>query len=88
MARERMDPQFSVFNCHVNSAKLRANEEFIRQYSKELFDTYIAPLHETGIMEIFEASSDKKTLHMRVAWITLCTAYVNQVQVRAYQDGT
>jgi hypothetical protein len=72
--KERMDPGFAVFNLHVNDAGKRADAEIIAQYGQEAFDAKIAPLHSAGIMSIF----DKKPTRLRVAWVTLVTAYVNE----------
>jgi hypothetical protein len=76
---ERMDQGFSVFNCHVNGAKKRADREFKAQFGQDVFDQFIAPLHEEGIMVILgTAPKTKIDALMRGAWVALCTAYVNE----------
>lgn len=71
---QRMDAGFSVFNCHLNNAKERADKEFIAQFGQEAYDSSIAPLDEAGIMSIF---NDVPTPHTAV-WVALVTAYVNE----------
>lgn len=72
--KERMDTGFAVFNCHVNDAKARADAEFIEQWGQDSFDTHIAPLHEQGIMLVLQGEPTPE----KVAWVTLCTAFVNE----------
>lgn len=72
--KERMDQGFSVFNLHANNAGKRADKEFIDQFGQENFDEHIKPLHETGIMSIFD---NEPTIYTQ-AWVTLVTAYVNE----------
>jgi hypothetical protein len=48
-----MDAHFSVFNCHVNGARERADREFVRQFGQE------------GSMTIFH---DEPTLR-KFAWV-------------------
>lgn len=76
--KERMDSGFAVFNSHVNRASQRADREFKAQYGQDAFDQYIAPLHKAGIMLILHDTEDSDALIHRVAWVTLCTAYVNE----------
>lgn len=73
-AKKRMGTNFAVFNCHVNDAKNRADAEFIAQFGQEKFDEVMTPLHEAGIMEIFNEAPTIYTM----AWVTLCAAYVNE----------
>lgn len=70
---ERLTPHFAVFNLHVNGAKEKADAEFKSQFGEEAFDKFIAPLHEGGIMAIFNQKPSKYTL----PWVTLCTYFVN-----------
>ncbi len=72
--KERMSPQFAVFNLHVNKAGKRANKEFIRQFGQEEFDKVIKPARDAGIMSIF----GEEPTASRLAWVTLVTAYVNE----------
>lgn len=71
---ERIDARVAVFNCHLNDAENRANAEFIAQFGQEKFDETIAPLHEAGVMGIFNEAPTIYTM----AWVTLCAAYVNE----------
>lgn len=71
---ERMSADFAVFNCHVNDASDRADAEFIAQFGQKAFDETIKPLHEEGIMGIF---NDEPT-PLTMAWVTLVTAFVNE----------
>lgn len=75
MSKQRMTPQFAVFNLHVNDAGKKADREIIKQYGKEEFDTSLKPLHKFGIMAIFDQSPPTP---IRVAWIALCTYFVNE----------
>lgn len=70
----RMSQNFAVFNGHVNDGANRANAEFIAQFGQDDFDAIIAPLHEAGIMSIFELAPTPKLM----AWVALCTAFVNE----------
>lgn len=79
---KRLDAGFSVFNCHLNNAKERANTEFVAQFGQEAYDEHIAPIAEAGIMTIFH---DKPT-QFTAAWVTLVTAYVNENRVGSWQD--
>lgn len=73
MAKERMDMEFAVFNLHVNDAGERADKEFIAQFGQKKYDRHIRKLREDGIMAIFH----KEPNIYRMAWVVLCTAYVN-----------
>ena len=75
-AEERMDQGFSVFNGHINDASDRADAEFISQFGDATFKRWIAPHHEKGIMSIFNAKPNR----YRMAWVTLVTAYANEVR--------
>lgn len=72
--KERLDPQFAVFNLHVNDAGNRADAEFVAQFGRAKFDEKIKPLHEAGIMSVFDKEPTKWTL----AWVALVTAFVNE----------
>ena len=74
MAEERMDAYFSVFNLHVNDAGIRADAEFKAQFGEDKFNEILAPLHESGIMALF---NETPTLEL-FAWVSLVTAYVNE----------
>jgi len=78
ITKERMNTSFAVFNCHVNSARKRADREFKAQFGQDTFDHYIAPLHEEGIMLVLSKGKSEMDTAMRVAWAVLCTAYVNE----------
>ena len=56
-----MDAHFSLFNCHVNGAKEKANRSFIQKFGQEKFDKEIQPFHEDGIMGIFDKKPTKYT---------------------------
>lgn len=71
---ERMSVDFAVFNCHMNNAKKRADEEFIAQFGREKFDKVMGPIHRKGIMSIFHKAPTKYTM----AWVVLCVAFVNE----------
>ena len=71
---ERLGANFAVFNCHVNDAKDRADAEFIAQFGQDRFDEVMAPIHEAGVMSIF---NEEPTIYT-MAWVTLCAAYVNE----------
>lgn len=79
MSETRLDVGFSVFNCHLNNAKERANAEFILQFGQEAYDEHIKPIDEAGIMSIFHEAPTKYT----GPWVTLVTAYVNENRVPA-----
>ena len=72
--RERLDPYLSVFNCHSNNARKKADAEFVLQFGQEAFDKHIAPLHESGIIAIFH----KKPNEYTGPWVSLVTYFVNQ----------
>lgn len=71
---ERMDQGFAVFNLHVNDAGDRADREFIAQFGQDEFDKVIKPLHDAGIMSIFDNAPTPQTQ----AWVSLVTAFVNE----------
>lgn len=71
---ERMDAGFSVFNCHLNNAKERANREFVAQFGQDAYNSSIVPYDEDGIMSIFNSAPTPHT----AAWVALVTAYVNE----------
>jgi len=71
-----MSPGFAVFNLHVNNAGNRADHEFKRIFGEKCFKRVIAPLHEEGIMSIFDT---KPTMH-RMAWVAMVTGFVNERQ--------
>jgi ribosomal protein S4 len=73
-AKERLDQGFSVFNCHINNAKERADAEYKSQLGEKSWLKHIAPLHTKGIMSIFDDAPTPET----AAWVVLCTAYVNE----------
>lgn len=73
-----MSPSFAVFNCHVNDAKSKANEQFIRMFGQKAYDEIIKPLHEKGIMIILDDTDSKRENIKRHAWITLCWYFVNE----------
>lgn len=86
---ERLDQGFSVFNLHVNKAGKRADREFRAQFGDELFDVHIRPMREQrdfgGIMAILHEENFNE---YTVAWVTLCTAYVNEkIKYRLTKDG-
>lgn len=76
--KDRMNRHFSIFNCHVNGAKDKADAEFIEQFGQGAFDEQIAPLHESGIMEILNRTDDSYVAFCYGAWIALCTMFVNE----------
>lgn len=82
MARERMDPGFAVFNCHVNNAADRADAEFKALFGEKCFKRHIAPCHEAGIMTIFHREGK-----WRLLWVTLCTAFVNEDRRNPYDSS-
>ncbi len=71
---ERLDHGFAVFNSHINRASARADREFEAQFGREIFEKHIKPFHDEGIMAIFHG---KPTIYT-MAWVVLCTAYVNE----------
>lgn len=71
---ERLGPEFSVFNLHVNDGGKRADAEFVAQFGQEAFGQHIAPRHKEGIMSIFHKQPNIHTS----AWVALCTAFVNE----------
>lgn len=71
---ERMGPTTAVFNSHVNDARDRADAEFIAQFGPQRFEQVMAPIHEAGLMSIFDGEPTVYTM----AWLTLCRAYVNE----------
>jgi hypothetical protein len=71
--KKRMDAGFALFNLHVNDAGKRADAEFIEQFGQAKFDEVIAPLHEEGIMAIFNSDPTPETS----AYVALVTAFVN-----------
>jgi hypothetical protein len=73
---ERLDRGFSLFNCHVNDARKRADAEFVAQFGQEAYDQFIAPFDAKGIMTILDEQSP--SLPYAMSWITLVTAYVNE----------
>lgn len=78
-ANDRMDPYFSVFNLHVKQAGKRADREFRAAFGDDAFKAYIRPLHEKGIMLIF--NSKPRTVEdamYRGAYVALVTAYANE----------
>jgi len=52
MVDEVMDAHFLLFNLHVNDAQAKADAAFIKRFGQQAYDELIAPLHESGIMEI------------------------------------
>lgn len=70
---DRLDAKFSVFNLHTNDAGKKADAEFIAQFGQVKFDKIIKPLHEQGIMSIFDS---KPTIYT-AAWVVLCSYFVN-----------
>jgi hypothetical protein len=71
---DRMSVYFSLFNCHLNNAKERADREFIAQFGLEKFKEEIEPFILKGIMSIF----DKEPNFFTFAYTVLVTAYVNE----------
>ena len=49
-----MSPHFALFNLHVNDAQKKADRAFVQRYGQEKFDEIMKPLHEDGIMGIFQ----------------------------------
>ena len=74
LKQKRLDPYFAVFNCHINDARERADKEFKAQFGEEKWKEEIKPLHDEGIMVIFQAEPTSFVM----AWAALCTAYVNE----------
>jgi hypothetical protein len=72
--KDRMDPGFAVFNGHVNDASDRADAEYVAQFGQASFDEHIKPLHDAGIMSVFNTRPTAQTM----AWTSLVTAYVNE----------
>lgn len=70
--RERMSPNFAVFNNHVNGAGDRARE-LIREFAPTLADE-IDAIDEKGIMGVF----DKEPTQATSAYVWLVTAFVNE----------
>jgi hypothetical protein len=61
MSKKPMDGFFSVFNMEKKD-KLRADIGFIKRFDQETFDRKILPIHEAGIMSIFDSPPNKWTL--------------------------
>lgn len=76
--KERLDSVFSVFNLHINRAKERADAEFISQFGRKNFNETIKPLHDGGIMSIFDFEGDRAAFGMKAAYIALVTFFVNE----------
>lgn len=88
MAKERMDQDFAVFNLHVNAAGKKADREFKAQFGQDVFDEHIAPLRRDGIMAIFQRSGNELADALHMAWVVLCTMYVNEkVPYRLTPEG-
>jgi len=72
MKKEKMNPNYSVFNNHVNKAGKRAlkvlNENFPAWYIE------IRKSEEEGIMSIFNSSPSPAS----AAYVALVTAFVNK----------
>lgn len=58
---EPMDVGFAMFNSHVNDAANKANAAFIEKFGQEAFDRVIKPLHDQGIMAIFNTAPTEHT---------------------------
>ena len=58
---EPMDVGFAVFNGHVNDAFNKANAAFIEKFGQETFDRVIQPLHDQGVMAIFNTGPTEHT---------------------------
>jgi len=75
--RERLSAHFAVFNCHVNDAAKRADAEVIAQYGQKAFDEHMRPLHEGGIMAVFNKAPQEYNPIVPV-WVALVTCFVNE----------
>jgi len=73
-AEKRMGPTCSVFNCHVNNAGRRADEEFVALFGQKRFDRHIRPYHVEGIMSLFQCKPNK----WQLVWVALVSAFVNE----------
>jgi hypothetical protein len=67
------DPFMSVFNCHVNDAKRKANTRFIAKFGRQQFSKVMMPLFRKGIMSIFHDKPTKLTQW----WVDEVTRIVN-----------
>jgi hypothetical protein len=72
--RKRLDVHFSIFNLHVNDAGERADVEFKAQFGEAKWNEHIKPLHDAGIMSIFQSTPSMYTM----AWASLCAYFVNE----------
>lgn len=75
---KRMDQYFAVFNLHVNKAGERADREFVAQWGQKRYDRHIQPYRSDGIMAIF----GRKPNQWQLIWVSLVTAFVNEVTTR------
>lgn len=64
----RMNTRLAVFNCHKNNAKARADQDFIAEFGQQVFNESIQPLHEAGIMQLFEPHHRGEHETVRRAW--------------------
>lgn len=73
MSTNRLDPGFSLFNYHVNDAKDKARELFIRVFGEQAWEDEIQPYEESGIMAI----TSKPPTFYTAFYITAVTLIVN-----------
>jgi len=75
--KKRLDSFFSVFNLHMNNAGKRADEEIIARFGEDIFDRYIKPYYDRGIMSIFDHDPTRLN-YVVIGWLALVTYFVNE----------
>ncbi len=77
-----LDAGFSLFNCHINDAKDRAKDAFIKIHGSTAFENEIQPFLDKGIMSIFESKPNRWIR----TYVDLIQAFVNEDHVMSVEQ--